>query len=137
MLLIIAIILFTALLLVGCAAPKNKNVLETENEKLNTNSLEEIKPSKLAQAIIKSIGLRSGDFHIPETNVNSKSSNYESDDIPQSDDVEWVPIPQSELMSDGFTHTLVINHKTKRYWIIRMGGIAGNYERFGPFQFIE
>jgi hypothetical protein len=136
-LLTIVVILFATPLLTGCVAPKNNTVPKTEDEKVNTNCPEELKPSELAQAIIKSTGLSSGRFYIPETHVISQSSDYESDETSPPEDAERISISQSEFMSDSFIHTLLIDHKTKRYWIIRMGGIAGSYERFGPFQFIE
>ena len=121
----------------GCFTPPSKNVIKTENEKINTNCSEKAKPSELAQVIIRSTGLRSGRFHIPKAHVIPQSPDSDSDETSQSGDVEQVFIPSSVIMSDSFTHTLVIEHKTKRYWIIRTGGIAGSFEKYGPFQFKE
>lgn len=133
----IVVIFLVILLSMGCTTPTRKTVLKTENERITTNCSEEPKPSNLAQLIIKSTGLRSGRFHIPKAHVILQSPDFESDETSQSEDFEQVFIPSSVIMSDSFTYVLRIDHKTKRYWITRMGGISGSFEKYGPFQFKE
>ena len=35
-------------------------------------------------------------------------------------------------VSDGFSHTALINTEQKRVWILRTGGFAGVYQWYGP-----
>jgi hypothetical protein len=42
-------------------------------------------------------------------------------------------VMQDESMAlDGFRHTIVMNTKTKKAWVLRTGGFASVYEWFGP-----
>jgi hypothetical protein len=52
----------------------------------------------------------------------------------QSNNYETVVIPPPAVMSDGFTTIMTIDHKNKLYWIARTGGVAGIYEKGGPFK---
>ncbi|HWX02094.1 hypothetical protein [Collimonas sp.] len=39
---------------------------------------------------------------------------------------------QNGQVSDGFSHTALINTAQKRVWILRTGGFAGVYQWYGP-----
>ncbi|WP_156117381.1 hypothetical protein [Collimonas arenae] len=39
---------------------------------------------------------------------------------------------QNGQVSDGFSHSALINKDKKRVWILRTGGFAGVYEWYGP-----
>jgi hypothetical protein len=39
---------------------------------------------------------------------------------------------QNGHVSDGFSHTALINKMQKRVWILRTGGFAGVYQWYGP-----
>lgn len=39
---------------------------------------------------------------------------------------------QNGHVSDGFSHTALINIEQKRVWILRTGGFAGVYQWYGP-----
>ncbi len=39
---------------------------------------------------------------------------------------------QNGQVSDGFSHTALINIAQKRVWILRTGGFAGVYQWYGP-----
>lgn len=43
-----------------------------------------------------------------------------------------VRIKDESNVSDGFHHTILMNTKTKKAWILRTGGFAGVYQWFGP-----
>jgi len=47
---------------------------------------------------------------------------------------ETVIVAPPAGMSDGFTHTIRIDHKKQIYWILRTGGFAGVHEEEGPFE---
>lgn len=41
-------------------------------------------------------------------------------------------VPDQSKVSDGFRHTVVMNTKTNKAWILRTGGFASVYQWFGP-----
>jgi hypothetical protein len=45
---------------------------------------------------------------------------------------ECFSILPPKAMRDGFTHTVYVNHRANRYWILRTGGFAGIHEMYGP-----
>jgi len=48
-------------------------------------------------------------------------------------DTETITFSPPEIMSDGMTHVVKIDHGEKQYWITVSGGIAGVYKVEGPF----
>lgn len=43
-----------------------------------------------------------------------------------------VAIPDDSKVADGFRHTVVVDTRTKKAWILRTGGFVGVYEWYGP-----
>lgn len=43
-----------------------------------------------------------------------------------------VIVQDESKVSDGFHHTIVMNTKTKKAWVLRTGGFPSVYEWFGP-----
>jgi hypothetical protein len=43
-----------------------------------------------------------------------------------------VAVRDNSKVSDGFRHTIVMNTKTKKAWVLRTGGFASVYDWFGP-----
>jgi hypothetical protein len=43
-----------------------------------------------------------------------------------------VVIPDDSNVADGFRHTVVVDTRTKKAWILRTGGFIGVYEWYGP-----
>jgi len=43
-----------------------------------------------------------------------------------------VVVQDENKVSDGFRHTIVMNTKTKKAWVLRTGGFASVYEWYGP-----
>jgi hypothetical protein len=43
-----------------------------------------------------------------------------------------VMVPDESKVSDGFRHTVVMNTKTNKAWVLRTGGFASAYQWFGP-----
>lgn len=70
-----------------------------------------------ARSIIKDLGLK------PECLV-----------VERSGAIETVVIKPPPMMSDGFTHTIAIDHEKRQYWVHRTGGIAGISEKHGPMK---
>lgn len=48
-----------------------------------------------------------------------------------------VAIPDESNVSDGFRHTVVMDTKTKKAWILRTGGFLYVYQWFGPIDVIN
>ena len=45
--------------------------------------------------------------------------------------------PHHHLVSDGFRHTLFLDSKNNKVWILRTGGLAGVHEWYGPVDAID
>lgn len=43
-----------------------------------------------------------------------------------------VAVRDNSKVADGFRHTIVMNTKTKKAWVLRTGGFASVYDWFGP-----
>jgi hypothetical protein len=43
-----------------------------------------------------------------------------------------VVVQDESKVSDGFRHTIVMNTKTEKAWVLRTGGFASVYEWYGP-----
>jgi hypothetical protein len=43
-----------------------------------------------------------------------------------------VAVRDNSRVSDGFRHTIVMNTKTRKAWVLRTGGFASVYDWFGP-----
>lgn len=43
-----------------------------------------------------------------------------------------VAVRDKSKVSDGFRHTIIMNTKTKKAWVLRTGGFASVYDWFGP-----
>jgi len=44
----------------------------------------------------------------------------------------WLSLSSSNLISDGFHHTLFVDRQARRAWLRRTGGLLGVREWFGP-----
>jgi hypothetical protein len=125
---IITVLLIT-LVFYGCkSSSKNQNI-ESKNQKFSNAALNQPQLSKKACSIIQNLGLDSNSAFL----LNPPTT----DAIPYSEDFETVTIPPPKGMSDGFTHTITIDHKNNLYWISCTGGIAGIFEKYGPIEFKE
>jgi hypothetical protein len=43
-----------------------------------------------------------------------------------------IAIPDDSKVADGFRHTVLVDTRTKKAWILRTGGFVGVYEWYGP-----
>ena len=43
-----------------------------------------------------------------------------------------IAVRDNSKVSDGFRHTIVMNTRTKKAWVLRTGGFASVYDWFGP-----
>jgi hypothetical protein len=43
-----------------------------------------------------------------------------------------IAIPDDSKVADGFRHTVVVDTRTKKAWILRTGGFVGVVEWYGP-----
>jgi hypothetical protein len=43
-----------------------------------------------------------------------------------------IAIPDDSKVADGFRHTVLVDTRTKKAWILRTGGFIGVYEWYGP-----
>lgn len=66
------------------------------------------------------------------------------DDLPRADtepevltNYETAVLSPSENVRDGFTHVVIVDPATRRFWVIRSGGFAGVHEIRGPAIFTE
>lgn len=84
----------------------------------------------LSQSLAAHYGISFSGFKvaIPETRAP---------DTVNGDAFVRVMIPDDSHVSDGFRHTLVMNSRSKKVWILRTSGFAGVYQWFGPVDAID
>ena len=66
------------------------------------------------------------------------------DDLPRAEaepeiqaNFETVVVAPAEGVRDGFTHVVIVDPATRRFWVIRSGGFAGVHEVRGPAIFTK
>lgn len=82
-------------------------------------------PSPLADTVLRKIAHRQ--LTLGLANLPPR---FEGD-IPAAT-YEIIQILPPRVMSDGFTHTVFVDHQSRQYWVLRTGGFAGVYELYGP-----
>lgn len=123
-------LLIISLVFVLCGSCKtHRDKAKKENEIFQqgqyTNKFQQV--SQVAADIIHKLKLstrRALVISQPNTSSNSVTSG-----------TEQIIIPAPQLMSDGYTYIIRINHTTRQYWWTKQGGISGIIERYGPIQY--
>lgn len=48
-----------------------------------------------------------------------------------------VRLPDASNVADGFHHTIMMDRRTKKVWILRTGGFVGVYQWYGPVDAVD
>lgn len=82
--------------------------------------------SALASSVVRSLG--------GETSQWDLSRFPKTKRIPANRPFERVEVPAPLIMSDGFSHTLFLDHALRNAWVHRTGGYLGVGEFYGPIR---
>jgi len=68
-----------------------------------------------------------------ELNVSGLPECKKEELPPQSgDEVEIFRLPERRGVADAFTYRIVLDMRTRRYWVIRSGGFRATLDVYGP-----
>ncbi|OGV61659.1 MAG: hypothetical protein A3K19_15260 [Lentisphaerae bacterium RIFOXYB12_FULL_65_16] len=85
-------------------------------------------PSRVGHALLSQIW--DGQFGVEIRNLPRRQST----ELPKGT-YESIQILPPSTVCDAFTHTVFVDHRSKQYWILRTGGVAGVNELYGPGTF--